>query len=80
MWGKRICKQPKQRNLNCDADDKHERVYGKLAKERPQQQRNSSCLQSPFVKAWTRARELPLGESNPNFRHSFRATIKVVFY
>jgi hypothetical protein len=38
MWGKRICKQPKQWNLNCDADDEHERVFAKLAKERPQQQ------------------------------------------
>jgi hypothetical protein len=39
MWGKPICKQPKQRNLNCDADDdEHERVFAKLAKERPQQQ------------------------------------------
>jgi hypothetical protein len=76
MWGKRICKQPKQRNLNCDADDEHERVFAKLEKERPQQQ----LFASPFAKAWTRARELPLGESNPNFRHSFSATIKVAFY
>jgi hypothetical protein len=75
MWGKRICKQPKQRNLNCDADDEHERVFAKLANERPEQQ----LFASRFAKASTRARELPLGESNPNFRHSLGATIRWLF-
>lgn len=43
MWGKRICKQPKQWNLNCDADDEHERVFAKLAKERAQQTAAAVC-------------------------------------